>query len=152
VRERFHLGEEIESFFGQLWIVPSSPSPRVHGNEGFLAWVRKDLVKKKQFTLADCFPVSRADRLDSKPTHISFSRDIWGKSHQRESYAEVLRRRKMEEEKGRWVWQPDVRLPPRPARNQQFPPRPRQPPTDQGGRPPQEYNQSRQQAPPGNRN
>jgi len=35
-------------------------------------------VKKKQFTLEDCFPVSRADRLNSKPIRISFSRDIWG--------------------------------------------------------------------------
>jgi hypothetical protein len=40
---------EIESFFGQLWWFPKSPSPRVRHSTPNLFWVRQDLWKAKSF-------------------------------------------------------------------------------------------------------
>lgn len=151
---RLHLNEEIESFFGQLLAVPSSSkASRVRDDEGLIAWVRRDLVKERKFTHEDCFPVRRSNRVDTKPTRISFSRDILvgGGQHQRESYTEVLRRRRMGNEGGRWVWQHDGHQPhmqpPRLVRNEQFPTCPEQPPPNQGAHPPQGPILGRQQAP-----
>ena len=147
---RLHPEEEIASFFGQLWVIPSSThrqQPRVPQPEGFIAWVRKDLVRSRSFTVEDCYPVRRSDRLIDQPTRISFLRDIWGNSHQRKLYAEVVK--EMAEERGRWVWQPDRQQqrpqPPRPTRRDPPPGRPQQqqqpraappPPQAQGRCPP----------------
>ncbi|KAG2542723.1 hypothetical protein PVAP13_9NG657466 [Panicum virgatum] len=61
---KLHPDEEIESFFGQLWAVHSLPSrhqPRVPGSVGFLAWVRKDLVREGRITIEECHPVKKSD-------------------------------------------------------------------------------------------
>ncbi|PUZ51154.1 hypothetical protein GQ55_6G154900 [Panicum hallii var. hallii] len=85
VEVAIHPEEEIESFFGQLWAIPSSfprrLQPSVPGSDGFLAWVRKDLVRERRITLEECYPVRNSDRIAGKPTRISFSRDICGSSH-----------------------------------------------------------------------
>ncbi|KAG2615576.1 hypothetical protein PVAP13_3NG051190 [Panicum virgatum] len=125
---KLHPEEELESFFGQLWAVPSSPRrhpPRV-SPEGLLFWVRKDLVRERRITIQECFPVRKSDRLDSKPLQLSFSRDIWGGPICKDTYADVVKKRKMAEERDRWVWQPDP--PQRPVRQlRQDPPgRPQQ--------------------------
>ena len=125
---KLHPEEELESFFGQLWAVPSPPRrhpPRV-SPEGLLFWVRKDLVRERRITIQECFPVRKSDRLDSKPIQLSFSRDIWGGPNCKDTYADVVKKRKMAEERGRWVWQPDP--PQRPVRQlRQDPPgRPQQ--------------------------
>ncbi|KAG2625965.1 hypothetical protein PVAP13_3KG282627 [Panicum virgatum] len=143
-----HPEEEVESFFGQLWAIPSSipcrlPT-RVSSSNGFLAWVRKDLVRDRKITTEECYPVWKFDRIEGGPIRISYSRDIWGNSHQRESYAEVVKR-KMAEERGRWVWQPEIHPPPQrppPTRPLRRDP----PPTRQQQQPPPRSNQQHQQA------
>jgi len=65
-----------------------------------IVWVRKDLVRDRNFSVTDCYPVSRSDRLIDKPIRICFSRDIWGRTHQRETYAEIVKR--MADERRRW--------------------------------------------------
>ena len=97
-KNRIDPGEEIESFFGQLWAIPAAP-PHVRApvGEGFLAWVRRDLVRDRAFTLADCYLVKKSDRIEGKPTQISFARDLWGRGGRQATYAEVLRRSTMGE-------------------------------------------------------
>ena len=76
---------------------------------GALCWVCKDLAQARSFIrLEDCFRW-KINRVDTKPTKISFSRDIHGKDG-KEAYATVLNRGM--EEGRRWVWQPEPR--PRP--------------------------------------
>ena len=79
-----------------------------------IVWVRKDLVRDRNFSVTDCYPVSRSDRLIDKPIRICFSRDIWGRTHQRETYAEIVKR--MADERRRWAWQPErpIQRPPTP--------------------------------------
>ena len=127
---RIHDEEDVEEFFGQLWVIPKSEKVRVPPRHplldrgGALFWVRRDLVRERNFKPEDCFPVGRADRIDQPATKLSFSRDIWASSSNRSSYADVLKNQSMAEQGGRWIWQPD---PPRPRRPQG----PRQPPPRQ---------------------
>ena len=142
---KLHPDKEIESFFGQLWAVPSSSRrhpPRV-SPEGLLVWVRKDLVRERRITIQECYPVRKSDRLDSKPLQLSSLRDIWGGPGRKDSYADMVKKKKMAEERGIWVWQPDPSQRPtrqlhqdppgRPQLQAHPPPPPRQ--QSQGARP-----------------
>jgi len=155
--------EEIEEFYGQLWAIPSATKPVRVPAKGFLAWIRRDLVEAKSFTIDDCFPVKRSDRIEGIPKRISFLRDIWEEEQRRLTYLEAVRG-KMAEERGRWVWQPEPARQPPPRPNQrpphrdphpirhqqqrfgqqgqggrQAPPEARQPGVLPGGRQPQPY-------------
>lgn len=132
--------ESIIEFFGQLWAIDSPPPPPPWGSRVSssstsppadlgLFWIRKELVEKRNFTAADCFPAQRSDRIES-PVRVRFS-EVWSRQQARETYAEVLKRPM--EEGGRWVWQPEPRRPPSPPpRNQRvIPPGPQAPPPPQ---------------------
>jgi hypothetical protein len=69
-------GGGIEEFFGQLWWVPLSPSPRVGQPPPNLFWIRRDLWISKSFTTGDCFPVQPGDTLTPDPKLCTFAEDI----------------------------------------------------------------------------
>jgi hypothetical protein len=100
--------DTVEEFFRQLWSIPTSERPRVPDGCGgrCLVWIRRDLVEAWTIHLDDCFLVSRFQRFDKPPRKLNFTRDIWAKANNRESYVEVLKRRTMADG-GRWIWQPD---------------------------------------------
>ncbi|TVU48985.1 hypothetical protein EJB05_00274, partial [Eragrostis curvula] len=140
VVDRVQEEEAVEEFYGQLWVVPSAPKPRVPvaaaAGRGALFWVRKDLVRAKTFGIEDCYRVSRFDRIEAPPVRFSYSRDLWVWKNRRETYADILKM--AEGDQGRWVWQPPQQRPPRPQprapqqgyHNQRGPP-PLQPPGQQ---------------------
>lgn len=110
--------EDIVEFFGQLWAIDSPPrpvKPRVLSsskstpNLGNLFWIRRELVERKSFSPADCFPVGRFDRIEKQPVRIGFG-EIWSREEERKTYAQALKGSMAEE--GRWVWQPEPRRPP----------------------------------------
>jgi hypothetical protein len=64
-RLRFQVeeGDEIESFFGQLWSMPRSSTARVCKIHPNLFWIKQDLWESRSFGAEDIFPVSEGDTL-----------------------------------------------------------------------------------------
>jgi hypothetical protein len=53
----------VEEFFGQLWIIPDSPSPPPRSTVNrCLVWIHKDLLATNSFLLSDCFPAAAMDQ------------------------------------------------------------------------------------------
>jgi hypothetical protein len=98
---------------------PNSEKVRVHEQQsqgGGLVWVHSELVRAGKVTPADCFLVSRSQRVEGIPKSINFAREIWeGGTHP--TYADVLKRFPMVEG-GWWVWQEDKPIAPRDHQNQ----------------------------------
>jgi hypothetical protein len=86
-RPQSEEGEGIESFFEQLWLVPSRRG-RVSQFHPSLFWIRRDLWESRQFGAGDCFPVKRSDVLKPDPKQGNFASDFWGKGV-RSSFLEV---------------------------------------------------------------
>jgi hypothetical protein len=82
--------EVVEEFFGQLWIIPDSPSPPPSSTVNrYLVWIRKDLLATNSFSLSDCFPAAVADRF-----HLARRIEISNHGG-RESFAGILGRPQM---------------------------------------------------------
>lgn len=86
----------IQEFFGQLWLVPSSPKSSARSREEAkaaqegLVWIRKDRWESNSFTPDDCFPVRGGDTLGKSPTRLDFAGRIWGEG-ERASFAQVVK-------------------------------------------------------------
>lgn len=87
--------DEIQEFWGQLWLFPTSKTTSRNPKAGRaceenLVWVQRDLWEAKTFSLEDCFPVSERDVWDSTLKKLSFASSIWGEG-QRASFAQVVK-------------------------------------------------------------
>ncbi|KAM0832982.1 hypothetical protein ACQ4PT_064550 [Festuca glaucescens] len=137
--------EDIEEFFGQLWVIPSSPSHRrpspPPSHPPLICWIRKELVDSGEFGVADCFIASNSDCRRQVP------KVIWAPSLRcggQPSFAEILRRPSMSGPvagRGRGRSQPQRPHPVQPGGNQ------RPPPMQHGGQGTVVMPQSRPQAP-----
>jgi hypothetical protein len=74
--------EEVESFFGQLWLVPRPRAARVSQILPNLFWIRRDLWESKKFGSEDCYPAKEGDILKPDPKHGAFIGDIWARGVQ----------------------------------------------------------------------
>ncbi|KAM0928462.1 hypothetical protein ACQ4PT_002497 [Festuca glaucescens] len=82
--------EDVEEFFGQLWVVPGTPPPPPTSSHHCRVWIRKDLACSGRFTISDCFPALLAERF------LPVSRQARvGRRQDRASYAEILSRGSM---------------------------------------------------------
>lgn len=54
-----------------------------------LFWIRRDLWKKREFEMGDCYPAQEGDRWVKKPTKLNFAEDMWGKG-ERETFISKL--------------------------------------------------------------
>ena len=57
-----HGDEAVEDFFGQLWVIPSSPVRPSPPRRSILCWIRKGIADK-DLAISDCFPTVRSDIL-----------------------------------------------------------------------------------------
>jgi hypothetical protein len=87
--------EAIEEFFGQCWVIPSSPSrrrPSPPPSHPLICWICKELVDSGEFGVADCFIASNSDSRHQVPKVIRAPSLRCGGQP---SFAEVLRRPSM---------------------------------------------------------
>jgi len=157
--DKLHKDEVVIEFFGQLWAIdsppphrnprPPAPSTKLLSADN-LFWIQRELVESRSFSAKDCYPVLKSDRLEKPPVKVNFTRDIWGRGGEKETFAEVLQKEKMADG-GRWVWQPEPRRQP-PQRPTRPPPPPQnnqlRGPTQQGWQDPGRRQQGAPRPPP----
>ncbi|KAE8767974.1 hypothetical protein D1007_60616 [Hordeum vulgare] len=92
--------EEVEEFYGQLWVIPSPsrrqtshkyrpPPPNPRSAIGsHLFWIKKNLLRSGCFSAEDCHPIIHPDRFDPIPTRFRICEEG---AARRASFASVVK-------------------------------------------------------------
>jgi hypothetical protein len=91
IRDPFDDSEEIEDFWGQLWIIPNSKPAKARVRvKRSLVWIRRDLWVSKSFGASDCYPADSRDEWDVPISKLNFAETVWGEG-KRKSFIKVVK-------------------------------------------------------------
>jgi hypothetical protein len=101
IRDPFDDSEEIEDFWGQVWIIPNSKPGKARVRvKRSLVWIRRDLWVPKSFRASYCYSADSRDEWDVPMAKLNFAETFWGEG-KRKSFIKVVKESMAGCERGR---------------------------------------------------